>query len=331
MDDFTNDYGVSPTPFDDVFKTECEKLRAFLVPLIKEVFGLDCTIEEGSSVQGEPSERYLINSTKPVSVSKRFTDSCLRIGNKLYHVECESQNDGSILLRLAEYNVRIAIDNAVNDATNDRVIIRLPESALLRLRSSENNPKISYRTIEYAYEEQSISIKTPVMNVQAYSADEIFEKKLYFLIPFYCIRYEKRFGHFSETDPEECDKIYLELKEYYDCVYSKCVSGEITEDEARKLAELSRIILSHITADLDKDERERMVNAVGGQVLELQEDRWIKQGIEQGLKQGIGQGIDIGKITARYEDGMPIDQIAAKMNNSEDEVINVLKNAGMLN
>ena len=91
------------------------------------------------------------------------------------------------------------------------------------------------------------------------------------------------FGHFSETDPEECDKIYLELKEYYDCVYSKCVSGEITEDEARKLAELSRIILSHITADLDKDERERMVNAVGGQVLELQEDRWIKQGIEQGI------------------------------------------------
>lgn len=163
------------------------------------------------------NERYLIDGVKPANVSKRFTDSCLRIGNKLYHVECESQNDGSILLRLAEYNVRIAIDNAVNDATNDRVIIRLPESALLRLRSSENNPKISYRTIEYAYEEQSISIKTPVMNVQAYSA------------------------------------------------------------------------------------------------------------------QGIGQGIDIGKITARYEDGMPIDQIAAKMNNSEDEVINVLKNAGMLN
>lgn len=326
---------MSPTPFDDVFKTECEKLRPFLIPLIKEVFGLDCTLEEDISIHGEPNERYLIDGVKPANVSKRFTDSCLRIGNKLYHVECESQNDGSILLRLAEYNVRIAIDNAVNDATNDRVIIRLPESALLRLRSSENNPKISYRTIEYAYEEQSISIKTPVMNVQAYSADEIFEKKLYFLIPFYCIRYEKRFGHFSETDPEECDKIYLELKEYYDCVYSKCVSGEITEDEARKLAELSRIILSHITADLDKDERERMVNAVGGQVLELQEDRWIKQGIEQGLeqglKQGIGQGIDIGKITARYEDGMPIDQIAAKMNIPEDAVIDVLKKAGILN
>jgi len=78
-----------------------------------------------------------------------------------------------------------------------------------------------------------------------------------------------------------------------------------------------------------------MVNAVGGQVLELQEDRWIKQGLEQGLeqglKQGIGQGIDIGKITARYEDGMPIDQIAAKMNIPEDAVIDVLKNAGMLN
>ena len=286
MDDFTNDYGVSPTPFDDVFKTECEKLRAFLVPLIKEVFGLDCTIEEGSSVQGEPNERYLINSTKPVSVSKRFTDSCLRIGDKLYHVECESQHDGSILLRLAEYNVRIAIDNAVNDYGNDRVLIRLPESALLRLRSSEADSKIIYKTIEYAYENQVITIKTPVMNVQAYSAEEIFEKKLYFLIPFYCVRYEKIFKHFSETDSSEYDRIYLELKNYYDNIMTICAGGEITEDEARKLAELSRIILSHITAGLDKDERERMVNTVGGQVLELQEDRWLKQGIEQGIKQG---------------------------------------------
>lgn len=326
MDDFTNDYGVSPTPFDDVFKTECEKLRAFLVPLIKEVFGLDCTIEEGSSVQGEPNERYLINSTKPVSVSKRFTDSCLRIGNKLYHVECESQDDGSILLRLAEYNVRIAIDNAVNDYGNDRVLIRLPESALLRLRSSEADSKIIYKTIEYAYENQVITIKTPVMNVQAYSAEEIFEKKLYFLIPFYCVRYEKIFKHFSETDPAEYDRIYLELKNYYDNIMTICAGGEITEDEARKLAELSRIILSHITAGLDKDERERMVNTVGGQVLELQEDRWLKQGIEQ----GIGQGIDIGKITARFEDGMSIEMIASKMHISEDDVIAVLKDAHII-
>ncbi len=326
MDEHVIPSGVSPTPFDDVFKTECEKLKPFLIPLIKELFGLDCTIEDNVCIQGEPNERYLINGKSPVSVSKRFTDSCLRIEDRLYHVECESQNDGSILLRLAEYNVRIAIDNANNIPEENKVIIRLPESALLRLRSSEEDEKISYMTIEYVHEDQSISIRTPVMNVQAYSAGEIFDKRLYFLIPFYCIRYEKRMSHLSKTDPSECDRIYSELKDYYECVFSKCTSGEISEDEARNLAELSRIILEHISANLDDDDRERMVSSVGGQVLELQEDRWIKQGIERGL----AQGIDIGKITARFEDGMSVEEISKKMNTSVDVVVSVLKKAGLV-
>ena len=46
MDNNANRADMSPTPFDDVFKTECEKLKPFLVPLIKEIFGLECTIEE---------------------------------------------------------------------------------------------------------------------------------------------------------------------------------------------------------------------------------------------------------------------------------------------
>ena len=74
MNNNANRTDMSPTPFDDVFKTECEKLKPFLVPLIKEVFGLECAIEENVPIHGEANDRYLIDGAAPVRVSRRFTD-----------------------------------------------------------------------------------------------------------------------------------------------------------------------------------------------------------------------------------------------------------------
>ena len=65
-----------------------------------------------------------------------------------------------------------------------------------------------------------------------------------------------------------------------------CTRGLLSEDDARKLAELSKIILSHISRNLRSDRKERMVELVGGQVLELQEDRWLKQGRAEGRLEG---------------------------------------------
>ncbi|MBO5597888.1 MAG: hypothetical protein J5943_04730 [Oribacterium sp.] len=65
-----------------------------------------------------------------------------------------------------------------------------------------------------------------------------------------------------------------------------CEKGIISEDDTRKLAELSKIILIHISRNLNADLSERMVDIVGGQILELQEDRWLKQGREEGRLEG---------------------------------------------
>ena len=54
--------------------------------------------------------------------------------------------------------------------------------------------------------------QVPVVHVQAYTKDEIFQKKLIFLLPFYIMRYEKK------RDQTETDPVFLEgmLKEYAD-------------------------------------------------------------------------------------------------------------------
>ena len=135
-----------------------------------------------------------------------------------------------------------------------------------------------------------ITMPVPVMNVQSYSADEIYSKGLFFLIPFYAIRYEKRLRKILDTDDSEYDKIYSELQNYFEKLMEACTRGLLSEDDTRKLAELSKIILSHISRNLRSDRKERMVELVGGQVLELQEDRWLKQGRTEGIEQGRAEG-----------------------------------------
>ena len=45
---------------------------------------------------------------------------------------------------------------------------------------------------------------------------------------------------------------------------------------------------------------------------------------------GLEKGIEKGKITARYEDGVPIEEIAKRTHVSVDVVVSVLKEAGMI-
>ena len=59
-------------------------------------------------------------------------------------------------------------------------------------------------------------------------------------------------------------------------------------------------------------------------------EQGIEKGIEQGIEKGIEKGIEQGKITARYEDGMPIEIIAEKTKVSVEYVKEVLIQNGMI-
>ena len=289
-DDFkTGSYDGSPgaTPFDDVFKTEVVRLREFLIPLINELYGESYEIEL-IDLKREANEHYYVEND--AGIKHRISDSCLRIGGKLYHVECQSTVDGNILFRLVEYNMQIGLENAGYDGDGD-LRVELPMSSLLMLREgSPGGEKIGHKGIVYCHEGQEIRIEVPVMQVQAYTAEEIYDRKLYMLIPFYSMRYEKTFDMVAKgflEEKTECDKIYYELTGWFGRLENAYKSGDITEDEGRKLAEISRIIMSHITRKLRREIAERMVNTMGGRVLELQEDRWLAEGRAKGRAEDI--------------------------------------------
>ena len=64
----------------------------------------------------------------------------------------------------------------------------------------------------------TVQYDVPVMKVQAYSLDDIFEKRLLILIPFYIFSHESRFPEYNSNEEklEELKAEYQEILERLD-------------------------------------------------------------------------------------------------------------------
>ncbi len=73
---------MNNTIFDDIFRTMIEKMPYLAVPLINEVF-------HTSYPQDVPIVQ--LRTEHQQENGEIITDSCLKIGGKLYHIECQSE------------------------------------------------------------------------------------------------------------------------------------------------------------------------------------------------------------------------------------------------
>ena len=72
------------TIFDDVFRTIAQKMPQLLIPLINEVFHTSYSDEDHfEQLRNEHYEKF----------GTVVTDSIIRIGNHIYHLECQSSKD----------------------------------------------------------------------------------------------------------------------------------------------------------------------------------------------------------------------------------------------
>ena len=91
------------TIFDDVFRTMQEKMPEQTIPLINAVFGTRYSIDT-EIIQGR-NEHHTENG-------EVITDSYLVIGGKRYHIECQSTEDKTMVLRMIEYDFAIGLENS---------------------------------------------------------------------------------------------------------------------------------------------------------------------------------------------------------------------------
>ncbi len=291
------------TIFDDVFRTMVEKMPYLIVPLINEVFHTSYP-EDVKIVQ--------LRNEHQLEDGELITDARFLIGNKIYHIECQSTDDTTMAIRMIEYDFAIALENGWR--TGRKYYLEFPRSCVIYLRCTGNTP--DYLEVEMKLPDgQKCTYRVPAVKVENYTKDKIFEKNLLMLLPFYVMRYEDAADKIDK-DPEKLREL---LKEY--------------EDIRRKLEEeLSAVGRSSLYADLNKlivrisnyifrkeDKIKKGVSEVmRGKVLQLESERLIELGEARG--KAIGKAEGEARMQALIKNLL--------LDNRMDEVRKVVSNAG---
>ena len=249
---------MNNTIFDDVFRIMIEKMPYLAVPLINEVF-------HTSYPQDVPIIQ--LRNEHQQENGEIITDSCLKIGDKLYHIECQSTDDTTMAIRMIEYDFSIAVENAHKQGRRYRM--DFPRSCVLYLRSGNNTP--DFLGVEMALADGNIVLyQISTIKLETYTQDSIFEKNLLMLLPFYIMRYEKNIHEMSEN-PE----LFQCLLNEYEEIRTNLVKELSGADKAALYMDLNKLIIKIADYICQSEEvvRKGIGDVMGGKVLELESER----------------------------------------------------------
>ena len=287
------------TIFDDVFRTIAQKLPHLLVPLINEVFGTSYSEkQEFEQLRNEHYEKF----------GKVVTDSIIRIEGHTYHIECQSDRDGSMAVRMMEYDFAIALEQSSLSDDGNATVMKFPESCVLYIRNHRDMPK--YHEVQlYFADGNSAMYRVPVILAQKYSVNHIFEKRLLILLPYHILRYEA-FLKSNSTDEKKMEELLEDYREI-----NRQLSGLQDGDGRKGQLYADMIDLINRIADYiiprDNPSRKRIGEIMGGKILQLESERLREEGIKKGIKKGMKKG-RILEIYSMVQDGDISPECAAK-------------------
>ena len=227
--------------YDGAFRTILNDCRKLIIPVINEIFGETYTGEE--EIRFFPNEHFIDQQDE--ADKERITDTNFTVIGKTpkkYHVECESSlPDGKITIRLFEYDAQIALDEG--EVTEETLTVTFPNTAVLYLRTYKKTPdKMKYVIVTPG---GTVQYDVPIMKVQTYSLDDIFEKDLLMLIPFYIFSHEKGFPEYNSNE-EKLAELKAEYREILARLDGLEQQGVIGAFDKRTLIDLSGDVIHEI-------------------------------------------------------------------------------------
>ncbi len=296
---------ITNTPYDDVFRTLLNDCSSLIIPIINEVFHEHYSGQE--KIIFSPNEHFL--NQQGGNEDERITDTSFKIEGKetkKYHLECQSSTDNSMLVRFFEYDTQIALDEG--EIKENVLTVTLPHSAVLFLRHHTSTPDTL--KIRMVTPGGTVEYDIHVVKSQQYTLEDIFEKNLLLLIPFYIFSHETRFEEYEK------DKTKLRiLQEEYEQIKNKLEEllnqGTISEYTRCTIIDMSNKVLEHIAIKYNSV-REGVKAIMGGKILEYEAKTIKKEGIEQGIERGIQQGIQ-GTVSILKNLGVPTQTILVKI------------------
>ena len=288
--------------YDNVFKTMKSKHKRLFISVINDTFGKNYAMD--TKVEILPSEGYLTESETidgSKDIEEQISDFVIKIEKEVYLLECQSYDDGSMAIRIAEYAFIVARQFAVWDIGH--AAIPMPRFAIIYVKRTEKTPKTTRITFIFP-DGQEVNYESVNVILEEFTKEYIVEKRLFPYIPFYIARYEKEM--ISERNIENAAE---DLEYFRNEMVRLHKKGELTDDEIVDLMGFVNTIITHITNG-NKSE-ERLVNIMGGTVIETESEKLIRRGIEAGRAEGkaeeiieMGQefGLDDAAILKRLQE-----------------------------
>lgn len=300
------------TVFDDVFRTIAQKMPQLLIPLINEVFHTNYIENEAfEQLKNEHYEKY----------GKIITDSIIRIGRHIYHLECQSEKDAEMVIRMFEYDISIALEH-VSDL-GEIWEIEFPQSCVLYVRNHRSLPEYHTAIVKFS-DGQTVTYQVPIIHAQKYTVNAMFEKNLLILLPYHILRYE----HFLKSNKSNEKKLNQLLDDY------RKINERLTDTcEKEKKSEFYKDIICLIKEIADhvipkENEAWKGVDEImGGNILTLPSD-FIREGREEGLATGLEKG-RTDTIFSFVQDGIISVELGAdKTNLSIEDFKKAMTDAG---
>ncbi len=277
--------------YDGAFRTILNDCRKLIIPIINEIFGETYTGKE--EIQFFPNEHFIDQQDE--ADKERITDTNFTVFGEIpkkYHVECESSlPDGKIMIRLFEYDAQIALDEG--EITEETLAVTFPNTAVLYLRTYKKTPdKMKYvintpgGTVQY---------DVSIMKVQMYSLDDIFEKGLLMLIPFYIFSHEKRFPEYNSNEQrlEELKAEYQKILERLDELEQQRIIGAF---DKRTIIELSGDVVKEIAQKYENVQK-GIGDMMGGALIETSARRLKSEAENETKKKTALRMLNMKKLT----------------------------------
>lgn len=276
----------SSTPYDDVFRSLLQKCSKLIIPVVNELFQEHYRGDEKIDSRSDT----FFKDKKGQEQKKIIADTFFRIIDArgirgCYHLECQSTEDGSILIRMFDYDSQMALsDSQVVDGV---LTVKFPKSAVLYLRSKKTTPDVLRIRIEVP--EKSFEYNIPVLKVQNYELSEIFDKKLYFLIPFYLFHYEKDLKEY-ENNEKKREVFFKEYQKIMEKLEEARQKGDIDDFTGSYLVDMSHKVLQSLAKKYEKV-RKGVASVMTGTIFETSSSRIRDAALREGREEGREEGI----------------------------------------
>ena len=278
--------------YDNVFKTMKMKHKRLFVSVINDVFNKDYPTDV--KVEVLPSEGYLTeNETADGSkeIEEQISDFLIKIGSEVYLLECQSYDDGSMAIRIAEYAFIVGRQFAKWDI--GYATIPMPQFSVIYVKRTERMPRSTIITFMFP-DGQTIDYKSDNVILDDLTKEDIIEKRLFPYIPFYIARYEKEIALGGDIE-----NVIEELTYFRNEMVRLHQAKELSDDELIDLKGFVNTIITHITNG-NKNE-DRLVNIMGGTIIETESERLIRLGktqmiVELGQEDGLDDAVIIERL-----------------------------------